>query len=165
MSSLVPAGAFAQNLHTYSVNLLGGIGGSFDAEPDSGLDNSSFQLGFSMATGPRNTLGFRLGQIDFSGPEGFAGFPDAELTYLTIGGEFRSQKTYFDSGLYLALGGYRVEAPGREDDTSVGLAIGSTADFPINSWFSILAELSGHYADLDEVQFFGMFHLGASIHF
>lgn len=157
--------ARAQNLHNYSVNLFGGIGGAFDVEPDAGLDNTSLQLGFSLITGPRNSLGFRLGQIDFSGPEGFAASSEADLTYLTVGGEFRSQKSFFDSGIYLALGGYQVEGTEGRDDSSFGLAIGSTADFPINRWVSVLAELSGHLTDLDDAQFFGMLHLGVSVRF
>lgn len=157
--------ARAQNLHNYSVNLFGGIGGAFDAEPGAGLDNSSFQLGFSLATGPRNSLGFRVGQVNFNGPEGFAGRGESDLTYFTAGGEFRSQKTFFDSGLYIALGGYQIESAIGDDDTSFGLAVGSTADFPINQWVSILAELSGHVTDLDDAQFFGMLHLGVSVRF
>jgi len=159
----------AQDLHTYSVNLFGGLGGSFDAEPDSGLDNESFQLGFSLASGPRNLIGARVGQLSLSGDEGFGAFSSADLTYLTIGGEFRSRRNYYDSGLYIALGGYQLEGTTLDgtdgDDTALGLAVGTTADFPVNRWLSILAELSGHITDLDEAQFFGMLHVGVSVRF
>ena len=33
----------------------------------------------------------------------------ATMTYATIGGEYRTPETFFDSGLYIALGGYRLQ--------------------------------------------------------
>lgn len=161
--------AAAQDLHTYTVNVFGGIGGAFDIEPDAGLENDSYQIGFNFTSGPRNYIGARLGQLDFSGEEGFGIFSEADLSYLTIGGEFRNRKDYYDSGLYIALGGYRLEGTTpfgeSQEDTALGLALGTTADFPINRWLSILAELSGHITDLDQAQFFGMLHLGVSVRF
>ncbi len=165
LSVFAPTPAPAQSLHTYSVSLLGGLGGSFDVDPDAGLDNSSFQLGFSLVTSGRNSFTARLGQIDFSGAEGFGSLGTSDLTYLTLGGEYRNSKAFYDSGLYIALGGYRIEGDAGGADTAIGLAVGSTADFPINRWVSILAELSGHATDLDDAQFFGMLHLGVSVHF
>jgi hypothetical protein len=170
MSFLLPApDAHGQDLHTYSVTLSGGIGGSFDAEPDTGLDNDSFQLGLSMITDPRSLLTARIGQVSLDGDEGFGNLLEADLTYLTLGGEYRIRKPYFDSGLYLALGGYQLEGTdiaGQDgDDTAIGVAMGTTADFPINRYLSVMAELSGHFVDLDEAQFFGMLHLGLSFHF
>ena len=38
-------------------------------------------------------------------------------------------------------------------------------EFTVTQWLGVLVELSGHYADLDEAQFFGMGHAGLSIHF
>ncbi|MCB1054915.1 MAG: hypothetical protein KDD11_05310 [Acidobacteria bacterium] len=166
--ALGPA-ASAQDLHTYTLTFSGGLGGSFDVEPSLGYDNESYQLGFSMYTAPRGLFTVRLGQLGFGSTDTFAGLTNADLTYVTMGGEYRQRRAFYDSGLYLALGGYQLEGTDAfgqgKDETAIGLAFGSTADFPINQYFSILAELSGHYADLDEVQFFGMFHLGASIHF
>lgn len=166
--ALAPAAA-AQDLHTYTVTFSGGLGGSFDVEPDAGLDNDSFQLGLSMITDTRTLLVARVGRIGFDSEAGFGGLRDADVTYLTLGGEYRQRRTIYDSGLYLALGGYQLEgtavAGGDGDETAIGLAIGSTADFPINRHLSILAELSGHYVDFDEAQLFGMLHLGLSLHF
>lgn len=161
--------ASAQDLHTYTVTLSGGLGGSFDVEPDAGLDNESYQLGFSMYTTPRGLFTVRLGQLNFGSANGFGALRDADLTYLTMGGEYRQRRSFYDSGLYLGLGAYQLQgtdAAGQgQDETAVGLVFGSTADFPINRYLSVLAELSGHYADLEDAQFFGMFHVGLSIHY
>lgn len=166
--ALSPA-ASAQDLYSYTVTLSGGLGGSFDVEPDAGLDNQSFQLGFAMITAPRALLSVRVGQLAFDSAEGFAGLRDADVTYVTVGGEYRLRRSFYDSGLYLALGGYQLKgtdaAGSSQDETALGLAFGSTADFPINQYLSVLAELSGHYADLEDAQFFGMLHLGLSVHF
>ena len=160
--------AGAQELHSFAIGVFGGIGGSFDVEPDAGLDNDSLQISFSMVTSSRTLFVARLGELDFE-DEGFGLFPQADLTYLTLGGEYRARRSFYDSGLYFALGGYRLEGTGafgaQEEDTAIGLALGSTADFPINRWLSIQAELSGHFTDLDEAQFFGTFHVGASFKF
>lgn len=163
-----PGSVAAQELHSFAIGVFGGIGGSFDVEPDAGLENDALQLSFSMVTSSRTLFVARLGELDFAS-EGFALFPQADLTYLTLGGEYRSRRSFYDSGLYFALGGYRLEgitaAGFNDEDTALGLAIGSTADFPINRWLSIQAELSGHFTDLDDAQFFGMLHLGATVKF
>jgi hypothetical protein len=165
-----PGAASAQVLSNYSVSLLGGIGGAFDVEPDPGLTNTSVQLGFSLALDRSSLFTARLGQLDLGDPEGFGGLAGADLTYITLGGEYRLQRPLYDSGLYLGLGGYRLEgtrfATGESDeDTALGIVFGVTADFPITRHFSILSELSGHYADLEEAQFFGILHVGVAFHF
>ena len=88
---------------------------------------------------------------------------------MTIGGEYRFPESYYESGVYIGLGGYRLEgedAGGRSrEDTSIGAVIGFTGEFRVNRVMSILVELSGHYADLEEAQAFGMAHAGLSFHF
>lgn len=167
--AFVAGSAEAQELYSYSVILSGGIGGSFDAEPDPGLGNTTYQLEFSFVTAPKNRFSARLGRMDFSGDRGFAVFPEAELTYLTLGGEYRARRPLYDSGVFFALGGYRLEGTTifgtTEEDTAVGLSFGTTADFPINRWLSIRAELAGHFTDLEEAQFFGALLGGVAVHF
>ncbi len=167
--SLTPGSVAAQDLYTYTLTVSGGVGGAFDVEPDTGLDNDSLQLSFSLVTASRTLFVARLGEVSFSGDDGFALFTDADLTYFTLGGEYRARRSYYDSGLYIGLGGYQLKGTTpsgeEEDDTAIGLVIGSTADFPINRWLSIQAELSGHITDLDEAQFFAMLHVGVSFHF
>jgi hypothetical protein len=166
----LPGTAGAQVLDSYTLSLSGGLGGSFDADPDPGLSNTTVQLGFSMALDKSTLFVARVGQLDLDDPEGFGSLTGADLTYVTVGGEYRLRRSLYDSGLFLGLGGYRLEGTHRatgasEDDTALGIVLGVSADFPITRRISILSELSGHYADLDEAQFFGMLHVGVALHF
>jgi hypothetical protein len=168
LSLLLPGAARAQELYTFTAGLLGGIGGSLDAEPGDDLGNTGFQLNLAMVTEPRTHLGLRLGKLGLDGEDLFGSLTDAELSYATIAGEYRFPQIYYDSGVYLGLGGYRLEGNrfGRDEtDTSIGLAVGVTGEFRVTRWLSVLIELSGHYADFDEAQFFAMGHGGLAVHF
>ena len=165
---LLPGAARAQELYTFTAGLMGGIGGSVDADPGDDLGNTGFQLNLSMVTEPRTHVGFRLGELTLDSEERFGSLTEAELSYVTVAGEYRFPQSYYESGLYIGLGGYRLEGNrGSQDesDTAVGLNIGVTGEFRITRWLGVLVELSGHYADLDEAQFFGMGHAGLAIHF
>lgn len=165
---LLPGAARAQELYTFTAGLLGGVGGSFDAEPGDDLGNTGFQINLTMVTEPRTHVGFRLGQLGLDSEERFGSLSDAELSYVTVAGEYRFPQTYYESGLYLGLGGYRLEGSrfGQgEEDTAVGLTLGVTGEFKVTRWLGVLVELSGHYADFDEAQLFGMGHAGVAIHF
>jgi hypothetical protein len=166
-----PGAASAQQdeLYTFTVGVLGGLGGSVDAEPGDSLSNPGLQLNLSMVTEPQTHLGLRLGQLALDDDEVFGSLTDADLTYVTLGGEYRFSERFYDSGVYIGLGGYRLEgtsfAGSDEEDTALGLTIGLTGEFPITRWLGVLIELSGHYADLEEAQIFGMGHAGLAIHF
>lgn len=165
---LLPGAARAQELYTFTAGLLGGIGGSFDVEPGDDLGNTGFQLNLTMVTEPRTHVGFRLGQLSLDSEDRFGSLSEAELSYVTVAGEYRFPQGYYESGLYIGLGGYRLEGSrgGRdEQDTAVGLNLGVTGEFEVTQWLGVLVELSGHYADLDDAQFFGMGHAGLAIHF
>jgi hypothetical protein len=169
VAALVPAAAHAQETYTFTVGAFGGIGGSVDAEPGDELDNTGFQLDLGMVIQPQNHLVLRLGELDLDSGGRFEDLTGASLTYATIGGEYKYRHSYYDSGVYLALGGYRLEgddAAGREqDDTAVGLALGVTGEFPITAWLGVQIELSGHYADFDRANLFAMGHAGVVVHF
>jgi hypothetical protein len=166
---LAPGAAGAQETYTFTVGALGGLGGSLDADPGDELDNTGFQLDLGMVIQPANHLVLRLGSLDLDSAERFEDLTAAELTYATIGGEYRYRHSYYDSGIYLALGGYRLEgddAAGRaEDETAIGLALGVTGEFPITRWLGFKVELSGHYADFDRASLFAMGHAGVVVHF
>jgi hypothetical protein len=166
---LLPGAAGAQELYTYTVGVFGALGGSLDAEPGDSLTNTGYQLNLGLVTEPRTLLVLRTGRLTLDEDERFGPLLDARLTYATIGGEYRSPERFFDSGIYIALGGYRLEgteSSGRDSrENSWGLAIGATGELPINRWLGIQAEISGHYVDFDEQQFFVMGNAGVAFHF
>jgi hypothetical protein len=166
---LPPGAARAQDLYTYSIGLLGGVGGSVDASPGNDLGNTGFQVDLALLTEPRTLLGVRAGRLSLDRQDQFGSLHDASLSYATVGGEYRFQQSFYDSGIYMALGGYRLNGKGGDgrdrSDTSVGLAVGVTGEFKVNRWLGVLVELSGHYAHLDDAQFFAMGHAGLAVHF
>ena len=165
---LLPGAARAQELYTFTASVLGGLGGSLDADPGDDLGNTGFQLNLTMVTEPRTQVGFRLGRLGLDSQDRFGSLSEADLSYVTVAGEYRFPQSYYESGLYLGLGGYRLEGTrGGQDesDTAVGLTLGVTGEFKVTQWLGVLVELSGHYADLDEAQFFALGHAGLAIHF
>jgi hypothetical protein len=165
---LLPGAAGAQELYTYTVGVFGGIGGSFDADPGDSLTNTGYQVDLAVVTQSRTHLVLRAGSLALDGDELFGSLSDAEMKYVTLGGEYRSRQDFYESGIYLALGGYRLEGitSGRDSsDTSLGLALGVTGELPINRWLGFQAEISGHYIDFDEANIFVMGHAGLAFHF
>ena len=166
---LLPGAAGAQELYSYTVGVFGVLGGSVDAEPGDSLTNTGYQLNLGLVTEPHTQLVLRTGRLTLDEDERFGPLGDAELTYATIGGEYRTPEKFFDSGIYIALGGYRLEgttASGRDSrENSWGLALGATGELPINRWLGVQAEISGHYVDFDEQQFFVMGNVGVAVHF
>lgn len=164
----VPAAGRGQELYNYSVDLLGTLGGSTDADPGNSLTNTGYQLNFLLVTEPRTLVGIRAGQLALDKDDFFNELRDAELSYATIGGEYRARQTSFESGVFLGIGAYKLEgtAPGRSvSDTSWGLSAGVTSEFFVTRRIGILLELSAHYTDLDEARIFLMGHGGVAIHF
>jgi hypothetical protein len=169
-TAALPGAAHAQELYTYTVGLLGGVGGSPDVDPGSDLGNHGFQVNLGLVTEPKTVLGLRVGKLSLDRKSQFGNLTDADLTYATLGGEYRFNETYYQSGVYLALGAYhlsgnRVFDRSSRSQTAVGAALGLTGEFPINSHFGILIELSGHYTPLDEAKTFAMGHAGVAFHF
>lgn len=170
LALLAPGAAEAQETYTFTVGVFGGIGGSVDAEPGDEIDNTGFQLDLGMVIQPSNHLVLRLGRLDLDSADRFEDLTAAELTYATIGGEYKFRHSYYDSGIYLALGGYRLEgdaaaAGADEEETAIGLALGVTGEFPITRWLGFQVELSGHYVDFDRANLFAMGQAGVVVHF
>jgi hypothetical protein len=166
---LLPAVAGAQELYTYTVGVFGGLGGSLDADPGDSVTNTGYQVNLGLVTQARTHLVLRTGRLALDEDELFGSLRDAELIYATIGGEYRSRQDVYESGMYIALGGYRLEgttAAGSDSrETSLGLTIGVTGELPIRRWLGLQAEISGHYIDFDESQIFAMGHAGLTFHF
>ena len=164
------APAAAQELYTFTLGAFGGLGGSIDADVGDGLDGSGFQLGASMVTEPRTRVALRAGRLGLADGEQFETLLDAELSYVTLAGEYRFTESYYSPWAYIGLGAYRVEgddlfAGGDADDTAVGLALGLTGEFTITRRLDFVAEVSGHYADFDDASIFAMGHAGLAFHF
>ena len=168
LALLLPAAGAGQEPRNFSAALLLGAGGSPDSE-DSEYGNGSYQLGFSFLTDIKTRLWVRYGEIDFGG-EGFDRIAqDGELTYLTVAGEYRFPETYYESGLFAGLGFY--DLAGRDlfgvarGGSGIGANLGVTGDFRITDRFSVLAELAGHFADLEEASVFVTGHVGVAFNF
>ncbi len=161
--TLWPASGQAQSHFPYTVGLMAGLGGSTESDPDTGFGNTSWQAQFAMKIDLNTQWGVRLGQLDLDADGDLF---DGELGYLTLAGEYLFSERFYKSGVYLGLGLYDFDgARALEDDSSLGAVLGVTGDFELTARFSVLAELSVHYTDLDHSQFFLMGHVGVGYRF
>ena len=168
LGGAVPANA--QEQFTFSVSALGGLGGSLDADPGDDLSNTALQLNLALITEPKTFLGLRLGTIDLSGNEQFGSLFDAQLDYVNIAGEYRFNHTFYQSGLFIGVGGYRLDGRrvlggASESETSFGLVLGLNGEFELTRRLGFVLELAGHYTDLDDAQIFATGHAGIVVHF
>lgn len=171
LSALLLAGLLAlptlgaAQSHDFTIGVMGGFGGASDADPDTGIDDTGFQLLFSYKREIDLLFSARLGQLDLEA-DGAGDLFDSELTYLTLNGEYLASSDHYQSGLFLGLGLYRIEGDVFvPDEESFGLNIGASGDFRLTDHFSLLVEVSAHYADLDLARFFVMGHVGVGFHF
>lgn len=159
------AAAQAQELYTFTVGVLGGVGGSPDTE-SSTFDRRSLQLNLQLETDARTQVGIRVGQIELGDSnEQLNGLFEPKLQFVSIGGEYRTRQSYYDSGIFIALGGYRLEGAGGSSQTAAGLSAGATGEFSFNRHFGVLAEIAAHYSDLDDLQYFATAQIGLAFHF
>ena len=162
--------ASAGGLYIYTASALLGAGGSVDADPGDGFGNTGYQLGFSYTTEPRTRIGVRAGQMGLGDGGDFANLHDADLTYATISGEYLFAEPYYDSWVFLGLGYYRLGGNDRflggdHEQGTIGGTLGISGEFQVWRQIDFVVELSGHYADFDQTQIFGMAHAGVSFHF
>jgi hypothetical protein len=169
---LLAVPAQAADPYLLSVGLLGGAGGALDADPpDPGLSQRSLELQLGLVTEPRTMLELRLGRIDFGSGDQLGGVVDPRLEYATVSGEYRFYRNWYDSGIFLGLGGYRLTgdegAPGgrAHEETVLGLTAGVTGEFEIAQHFALLGQLSGHYVNLDQAQLFANALAGVAVKF
>lgn len=157
-------GASTTRLYTYSVSLLGGLGGSID-ESESGYDNSAIQLGFSVVTERSVKVSARVGRL--GSIERMANLFETDVEYVTVSGEYTFGEVGYQSGMFVGLGAYRLEGSrlftGEPvSRTTVGLTGGLTGDFDLTERLSILAELSFHGLTQGDAQFFATGLVGLS---
>ncbi len=164
-----PASLVAQDSYTFTVGLLGGIGGSFDGQGDEDFDHRALEATVAMLTNDRTLAVVRAGKLDFDDDLNFEGWVDAELMFVTIAGEYRFRQPTYDFGMYLGLGGYELAGHelgvGDQDERALGLAFGLTGDFDVTRHFSLVAEFSVHYVFLDRADLYGFALGGAAVHF
>jgi hypothetical protein len=162
-----PAGAQTQENYLFTVSLLGGLGGSIDAEPDAGLDQRSLVASFAFVTEPRLHTVVKLGQLTID-DEPLGTIADAEVEYVTVGGDYRVLRGFYDSGLFMGLGAYRLSGErggAEEEDTAIGAHLGVSGEIRTTSWLGLVLELTGHWVDFDEQQIFATGNVGVAIHF
>lgn len=162
----------ASETKNFSLGLSAAIGGPLDSNgTDPGTSNTGYGLHFSWWTQPQTKVVVRAAQVDLG--DGFFGnLSGAELGYVNIGGEYTFKEAYYTSGFYIGLGLYRLEgslaSPAGfvdEQTSSIGAVFGVTADFSITETVSAFGDLSFHYADLDQAQFFAFLNVGIAYHF
>jgi hypothetical protein len=156
--------------HLFSLGVLGGIGGPIDADsPDPGLSQRNFELQGSLFTEPRTLLVLRAGRLDFDDADRLGDVLSPQLDYVTISGEYRFYRDFYDSGIFIGLGGYRLRGDraggGKREQTAPGLTVGVTGEFEVTRWLGVLGEISGHWANLDESQIFATAQAGLVVKF
>jgi hypothetical protein len=171
-SLALPAAASAQDLYNWNVGVMGGVGGSVDVKPGSrDFSNGSWQVEALALTEPRTFLGLRVGHLALGGKDTlFGSRVGADLSYVTIAGQYMFEESYYDSGVYLGLGAYRLGGNdavtgASASKTVAGGVLGLTGDFKASKRFSVVVEISGHYIDIRNAHIYGMAHAGLSYHF
>lgn len=158
-----------QESYTFTLGLLGGVGGALDAEPDPGLGQSSWMLAAGMVSAPRTLVVVRAGRLAIEGDPAFERFSQADLEYVNIAGEYRFAQPTYDFGSYIGLGYYRMNgdllAGGDSSESDLGIVLGLTGDFDITRYLSFVAEISGHYVFLGDANIFAMANAGLAVHF
>ena len=172
VAAAAPAPALAAEPYIFTVGALGGIGGPLDADdPDPGTSQQALELQVGLVTELRTLLVLRVGRLDFGDDDVLGDVFSPQLEYATIGGEYRFYKNWYDSGIFLGLGGYRLTGDsgfaggGSRDETAVGLTGGVTGEFEISKHFALLGQISGHYVDLDQATLFATAMGGVSVRF
>ena len=122
-----------------------------------------------MVTAPRTLVVVRAGRLSIDGDPAFERFASADLEYVNIAGEYRFAQPTYDFGTYLGIGGYRMSgdlfAGGEDSESDLGFVIGLTGDFDMTRNLSVIGEVSGHYAFLDDANIFAMANIGLAVHF
>ena len=180
-STLLLATSVTARSYTYGFAGLIGAGGSLD-ESDAGLGNPAWQLTFTSDIAEKTYLAVRVGGMYWDSQDRVAEAVGPSLYYATLAGEYSETRASFsggfvEPGVFLGIGYYWMEGDFWLDDEGIetegfsdhgpGVSIGLTGDVALNekrNW-TVRVELSGHYADLDAAQLFGMAHVGISYRF
>lgn len=160
--ALAPTSLQAADLRSFTASFLGGFGGSVD-QNESGFSNLSWQLGLAIEREARTQFGVRLGRIDFDQSSGADPLSDSKLNYVSVGGEYRSHESLYESGLFLGLGLYDLD--GDTSQTELGATLGVTGDFELTKSWTVLIELAGHITQHESAEIFATGLAGFAFHF
>lgn len=164
---VLSAASLAAQEHVWSIGLSGGLSGSLD-EDQAGFSNPAFQARLAVETAPHSNLALRVGRMDFGDGE-LGRSHDATLDYLTIGGEYLFEESYYESGLYAGLGLYDLAStrfdgsPG--DETTVGIVVGALGEFRLADRWFVYGEAALAYTNLELAQLFADLQLGIGFRF
>lgn len=164
---LVPGVAAAQEDQPLEASVLLSFGGSVD-QNQSGIGNGGFQVGLSLGVAPRTKVGLRYGEIEYDPGERVSTVLDPVFTYVTVGGEYTFSERYYESGIYLGLGAYRLEGLQGGvplDESTLGLTLGVTGEFELTRRLGLVLEMGGHVADFGPARYFVTFSGGLAYHF
>jgi hypothetical protein len=168
----LPGPAAAQNLYNWTVGVMGGAGGSADVKPGSrNFSNLSWQVEGLALTETRTFLGLRVGHLALGDKNTLFGTRrGADLSYVTLAGQYNYVESYYESGVYLGLGAYRLGGKdavtgASASKTVAGGVLGLTGDFRASRRVSVVIEVSGHYIDVRNAHIFAMAHGGLALHF
>ncbi len=166
--TLAPATGEAQLDYPLEVGAAVALGGSID-ESDSGLGNTGYQASISLGIARRTNVGLRVGEIGYGTGERIGQLLRPTFSYVTVAGEYTFSERYYESGIYLGLGTYRLEGfqpiGGTTSDTSVGLVLGITGEFEVTKRLGFVVEVAGHLADFPVARYFATFTGGLGYHF
>jgi hypothetical protein len=148
------APAAAQDDYLFRASLAAGLAGSLDSDSDDSLDNGAWQASFGMVTNDHTLVQVRAGRFDLDSDGDFEGLEGAELEFANVAGEYRFGQGYYDFGVFVGLGAYRLTgdlpASGEESETALGIALGLAGDFDLTRHLAVVVEASAHYATFDE---------------
>jgi hypothetical protein len=164
---LVATSAHAQERYTFTGSVLGGFSGSLDQRSDS-FGHTAWELGLGMVSDERTQTVLRVGRMNL-GDGTVPGLRAPKIEYAVAAGEYHFPEPAYDAGIFLGLGGYRLDGKlpfgDRKQETAIGLELGFTGDFDVTRHLSLVAEVGFHYVFFHETQFYGEGLGGVAIHF
>ena len=168
-SALAAGSAGAQERGLFTVSALGGLTGAFDSKGERTFDHSALQLGFGVLTDDLTWTTLRVGRLDLDDEEIASGRSSTEIEFATIAGEYRFRQAAYDFGIFVGVGGYRLDADllvgGQEREEAVGITAGLAGDFDFSPRLSFIAEIDFHYVFFDETNSYGSALAGLAVHF
>lgn len=164
LAMLAPAPAQAQSRFDYTLGFFAGVGGATDDAPDAGYSNPAGEVYFSVQTERHTYVSIRVGRLELQPDEG-AGLLDSTLTYVAATGGYRFAESFYDSGVFLGLGGYRQEGDFLAEEDAFGFLAGVDGDFRLADRLSLVGQVTGHFVDLEGAQLYLTVEAGLAFHF